>query len=157
MRKNSCNGTLITYVSGHDVGRDKRILVLSLLSLFLVIKFAFSAYLIEEKATPSCYIIHGSKIFVQETRVQHQKGVSFLNTDKLPPGLSFFLNKPFLINKASKDELLFLPGIGPHSAKVIFRHLTVNSAVTGIDDLVTIPGIGPKTAKRLAPYLDFSL
>ncbi|NOQ45527.1 MAG: hypothetical protein GQ559_02455 [Desulfobulbaceae bacterium] len=71
------------------------------------------------------------------------------------PRYSFFFNKPLSVNRADKNTLTMLPGIGPHLAENITRHLHLQGQLYSESDLVKIPGIGKNIAAKLAPALSF--
>ncbi|MBT8044853.1 MAG: helix-hairpin-helix domain-containing protein [Verrucomicrobiae bacterium] len=55
------------------------------------------------------------------------------------------------INKASRDDLTRLPGIGETKANEIIGNRPYRKPA----DLLKVPGIGPKTLEKLKPYLIF--
>jgi competence ComEA-like helix-hairpin-helix protein len=65
---------------------------------------------------------------------------------------------PFLagildINRASKEELLLLPGIGEKYAQRIIRHRMEHGPFRNVDQLTAVRGIGPKTLERVRPFI----
>lgn len=73
----------------------------------------------------------------------------------ISPRYSFFFNKPLSINRADKNTLAMLSGIGPHLAENITAHLHSQGRLYSKNDLVKIPGIGKNLAARLGPALSF--
>ena len=59
------------------------------------------------------------------------------------------------INRAARDELLLLPGVGPTIAQRIISCRKAEGQFRCIDELQRVHGIGPKTVERLRPYLQF--
>jgi comEA protein len=57
------------------------------------------------------------------------------------------------INKAEKDELITLPGVGPTTAEAILQYRQANGAFTSQDDLMNVKGIGAKTMAKLKQFL----
>jgi competence protein ComEA len=56
------------------------------------------------------------------------------------------------INRATVDELMQLPGIGPKRAEQIMQERR-KKPFQSVDDLRRVPGIGPKTLDRLRPHV----
>jgi endonuclease/exonuclease/phosphatase family metal-dependent hydrolase len=54
------------------------------------------------------------------------------------------------INKASRAELMSLPGIGP----VLAQRIVERRPFASIDDMAALCGIGPRTLARILPYSD---
>ncbi len=59
------------------------------------------------------------------------------------------------INKASKEELMKLPGIGEAKADKILKARKKMGKFKTAKDLMEIPGIGEQTVKGLAKHLTF--
>ncbi len=57
------------------------------------------------------------------------------------------------LNKATIEELVALPDIGPVLAQRILDYRTEHGYFRAIEELDTVPGIGPKTLEKLRPYL----
>jgi competence ComEA-like helix-hairpin-helix protein len=57
------------------------------------------------------------------------------------------------INRASREELVGLPGIGPKTAEKIIAFRHDHGPFTSADDLLAVSGIGPKKLARIQPYL----
>jgi competence protein ComEA len=57
------------------------------------------------------------------------------------------------VNRAGKDELVTLPGIGPALADRILEHRRTRGPFRAPDDLLEVPGIGPSTLERLRPLI----
>lgn len=57
------------------------------------------------------------------------------------------------INKAEKDELMTLTGIGPSKAQAILDYRNENGLFLSIDELTQVPGIGEKTLDKLRNYI----
>jgi competence protein ComEA len=58
------------------------------------------------------------------------------------------------INKASKEELMTLPGIGEVKAAAIMK-ARKKGKLGNLDEVMNVPGIGEETLKKLKPYLKF--
>jgi competence protein ComEA len=59
---------------------------------------------------------------------------------------------PVNINKASANQLLALPGIGPVLAGRIVAYRAANGPFAKIDDLLSVQGIGPAKLADLRPF-----
>ncbi|MCQ2446368.1 MAG: helix-hairpin-helix domain-containing protein [Clostridia bacterium] len=57
------------------------------------------------------------------------------------------------INRADKDALLSLPGIGGVLAERILDYRTAHGSFTSLDELKLIEGIGEKTMESIENYL----
>jgi len=57
------------------------------------------------------------------------------------------------INRASAEELVTLPGIGPKLAKEIVEYRAKHGPFHRVEDLLIIPGIGTKKWKILRPHV----
>ncbi len=57
------------------------------------------------------------------------------------------------LNRATFEDLLRLPGIGPKRARQILRYRQSHGPFRRPEDLLAVPGIGPKTLERLRPYI----
>ncbi len=57
------------------------------------------------------------------------------------------------INRATEEELILLPGIGPALAKRIFEFRKTNGWFPKIEDLKKVKGIGEKKLKKMKPYI----
>lgn len=59
------------------------------------------------------------------------------------------------INKATEDQLQFLPGIGPSKSRAIVRY-RAKRKFKSTYQIVRVKGIGRKTYRKLRPYLALS-
>ena len=64
------------------------------------------------------------------------------------PEVSFPVN----INKANKQQLMALPGIGETLAQRIIDYRSANGPFSSVDQLINIKGIGEKRLETLRPY-----
>lgn len=57
------------------------------------------------------------------------------------------------LNRATREELETLPGIGPKLSARIVRFREEQGGFSSVQELLQVPGIGRKTLERLKPYL----
>ncbi len=57
------------------------------------------------------------------------------------------------LNRATLDELVALPGIGPRRAEAIVKLRQERGQFDRIDDLLSVRGIGEKTLELIEPYV----
>ena len=57
------------------------------------------------------------------------------------------------INSATYEELLTLPGIGPHYARAIIRFREEKGGFHFIEEIMDVPGIGTKRFHTLKPLI----
>ena len=57
------------------------------------------------------------------------------------------------INRASAQELMLLPGIGPKKAEAVIAYREANGPFAGVESLMDVKGIGRATLERLRPFV----
>jgi competence ComEA-like helix-hairpin-helix protein len=72
------------------------------------------------------------------------------STDKKRPA------RPADLNRATRDELMSIPGIGPVMADRILEDRRANGPYRSVNDLTRVRGIKEKTVEKLAPYVTVS-
>ena len=60
---------------------------------------------------------------------------------------------PVDINKATLEELVAVPGLGPAKSRAILKYREEHGPFTRLEDLIQVRGIGPRLLERLRPYL----
>jgi competence ComEA-like helix-hairpin-helix protein len=78
-----------------------------------------------------------------------------VSSGEIPAALSLFINCPLPINRAEKEALEMLPGVGPHIANSILAVLQHQGKFASSEDLLKVSGIGPKSMQRLLPLISF--
>ncbi len=73
-----------------------------------------------------------------------------IDLDEVTPRQSWFLNQPFNINRADKDSLILIKGIGPKTADKIIAYRQEYGDFTSFVDLTNIAGIGDKKAEKFS-------
>ena len=71
----------------------------------------------------------------------------------LPPAVANIFFQPISINRADKEILSTLPGIGPKLAERIIQRRDDKGPFRSKDELLHITGIGPKKFGRLADHI----
>ena len=57
------------------------------------------------------------------------------------------------VNRAGRQELLQVPGVGPNLAEAILSHRTKAGPFVSLEGLQSVHGIGTKTLEKLKPWL----
>jgi competence protein ComEA len=65
--------------------------------------------------------------------------------------LNFFM--PVVLNAATAEDLMLIPGIGSKTAAAIISCRTAQRSIRHIEELKYIPGLGEKKLLAVAPYL----
>lgn len=63
------------------------------------------------------------------------------------------LFQPIDLNRASRAELMSLPGVGEKLAQRIEQHRAQHGPFLSIEELQKVPGIGPAILERLRPWV----
>ncbi len=58
------------------------------------------------------------------------------------------------LNRADRQELLQIPGLGPSNADAILSHRAERGPFESLDDLTHVHGMGPKTTEKVRPWLN---
>jgi competence protein ComEA len=71
----------------------------------------------------------------------------------LPPEVANIFFRPISLNRASKNILSTLPGIGPVLAEKIVQWRKENGPFRSLDELLQITGIGPGKLAHLVEHI----
>ncbi len=89
-----------------------------------------------------------SEIISSSEPIHQKEGIQSSETEKLAGCIS--------LNRAGKEELERVPGIGPVTAERIVAYRDGNGSFQTIEELIKVQGIGKKTVKKLKPYLQLN-
>lgn len=63
------------------------------------------------------------------------------------------VNFPISINKATKEELMKLPGIGESKANSIIKYRDENGTFNMVEDIINVSGIGESVFEKIKEYI----
>lgn len=118
------------------------------LTATLIAAIALFAFVLVS-TTPA--IAASKKSKAEETVKKDTKKVVKKKTDKATKALP---TGKININKASKEDLMTLPGIGEVKAGEIIK-IRKKGKFKTLDDVMNVSGIGKETLKKLKPFLKF--
>jgi len=72
---------------------------------------------------------------------------------RLPPMVASIFSRPISLNRADKNILTTLPGIGPVLAERIVQRRKELGSYRTVDELLQVTGIGPGKLARMAEYI----
>ncbi|MBN2483607.1 MAG: helix-hairpin-helix domain-containing protein [Candidatus Omnitrophica bacterium] len=80
-----------------------------------------------------------------------------LRPDKIPvshsqEGVAF---EKVNVNKATLNDLIAIPGIGPVLADRIIRYRTENGYISTAEELLNVKGVGPASLETITKYIIF--
>ena len=90
-------------------------------------------------------------------RLRKENGAGKVHCDITPASEKFryLVGLPLNVNRADKDELCLLPGIGSRLAEKIIYTREKKGRFSSADDLLEVSGIGPKVLAKLHKRLTF--
>jgi len=144
-------------------GKDHRLIVLLVLILLICLlnlsgpdrplsHLLFSPSQTESQIFWLSSSAHTGALYYGRKPVASQPGPA---TSHLSPKAAPFFFLPIPINRADKETLTTLSGIGPVLAERIITMRSQKGGRLGPEDLLNMRGIGPKSFKRLLPLISF--
>ncbi|MCX7832285.1 MAG: ComEA family DNA-binding protein [Actinobacteria bacterium] len=99
----------------------------------------------------------GEMIYVPTLKEASEAGLRFNlgleNQSKIGSVGDYKENQKININRASIEELMKIPGIGPKTAEKIYEYVKKNGGIRNIEDLLNIDGIGEKKLEKIKEYV----
>ena len=149
--------------------KDKRMLVLLALGVFIFSSclFSFPSGLISCVQEPGVYLVHGSPANQTLLRVKDSdeisiylnKGYSLIsqlrNCGDLAAELSLLLGARLPINRADRQALIMLPGIGPRRAEKILSARKSSVFIHDMNQLKHVAGLSYKSAEAISRSICF--
>lgn len=156
--------------------KDKRTLVLFLLGLVLVllefwpfnsgdVRCSYNVVFDENKDRWRVISLHAVDDFdkpeilkafaLKEEVIVRPLVPELITASEMPAVLLLFFNSPLPINRAEKEALEMLPGVGPQIADNILTELHRQGKFASPNDLLRVSGIGTKSMQRLLPLISF--
>ncbi len=132
--------------------KDRRMLVLFLFGVFLLVHDFVPFYHFFGTNCPVGKIDNSAVMFKDPTR---KAGQGDGKKERLSPQLSYFLNKPMAINRASYQDLILLPGIGERLAKLILAYRYQYGPIHTLVELEKIRGISSHLARKISWMISF--
>ena len=137
--------------------KDRRMLVLFLFGFFLLAcDFAASS-----RFLVSLFVDDHPKARMRVSHVVDFQGIARGpgqgdgREGQLSPQLSFFLDKPMAINRASRRDLVLLPGIGEHLSARILAYRHQHGPIHTLAELEKVPGISRKLGRKISWMISF--
>lgn len=107
----------------------------------------------------SCFVVgaivmtlYGKPIF-HATEVVYVAATTATNTSQQSTTESPSLRRPISLNRATKAELMMIPGIGEKYAERIIAYREQIGGFTSLEQLMEISGIGQKRFEEWSAYL----
>ncbi len=94
--------------------------------------------------------LNGKLVIVDCNSAVHQPASS------VPPHLSPFFFRKIPVNRADREMLESVAGIGPSLAEKIIAYRRTAGRITSADELCRIDGIGKQRSEKLSQYLSFT-
>ena len=75
---------------------------------------------------------------------------------QMEPVPALLLGRKMALSVATEDQLVVVPGVGPHLARRIVRYQQRHGHIRSPSDLRKVRGIGPKLSERVSLYFRYN-
>jgi len=138
-----------------DPKKDKRFTLILMIGAVFLLVYAMKimGWYTSEKAAAEGYAlkIDNTSLSVIAQNAQEKEHTSSIPWDFTP----FFFEK-MPINRADKEALMIVKGVGPKLAESILQSRLENGPIEESTDLLKIKGVGPKRAMYFQKMFDFN-
>jgi competence protein ComEA len=96
-----------------------------------------------------CAVAIGILSFAAQANAEPKRPTPCVDTSSAEPAQPALVD----LNRASAEELMTLPGVGPARAQAILAFRQAHGGFTSLSQLLRIKGFGRATLRRLRPLL----
>lgn len=125
---------------------QKVFLFLSIVFLSGVAIKIYKTYVVSPKV-PEFDYARSDSIFLERSKL-------LISGDSAGTGISQKVFRKINVNRATKTELMTLPGVGETTAERILLYRDESGSFKSIHDLKKVKGIGEKKFEKLKPYIE---